>query len=190
MTSGKSGVPATAKQVSRIRWWAKRIGVDAPSPLTKEQASRLITEWADVHPELEDAWEDHKADEEDAAQERESARREKVELRGERAWEAEVIAGDVDDWREFYRCKKVSKKRVRIVLDRIGSRKMGEPNDQFMDRFFADLRVIHPELFSPSAIPPIIPPSRAGGGFPILGAALLPAILAAVLFQTFFGVAW
>jgi hypothetical protein len=125
----KLKVPATEKQKDRLKWWAKKLGRRLPTPLMKAQASQLIDQWLEDHPELEPEWYEHK----DRSEEFE------IEL-----WS---IADDVDEWREFYDCKKVSEKRVRNVLEVAGSRKAGEQLDQFMNRFFAELRRQEPSLF-------------------------------------------
>ena len=126
----KSKIPATEKQRERLKWWAEKLGRKLPSPLMKAQASQLIDQWLEERQELESEWYEHKD------------RREKFEM------EVSVIANDVDEWREFYDCKKASEKKVRNVLEIIGSRTTGEPLDQFMNRFFAELRRQDPALFS------------------------------------------
>jgi hypothetical protein len=126
----KSRIPATDRQRERLKWWADKLGRRLPSPLMKAQASQIIDQWLEEHPELESEWYEHKE------------RREEFEM------EIFVISGDVDDWREFHNCKKVSEKKVRSVLDVIGTRKPGEPIDQFTDRFFAELWRQDPALFS------------------------------------------
>lgn len=125
----RSKVPATARQRERLNWWAQKLGRTLPSRLSKPQASRLIEDWLDEHPELEADWYDYQTEREDAAM------------------EVEVTAGNVDDWREFHDCKKVSQAKVKAVLAVIGSRNPDEPIDRFMNRFFAELKRIDPALF-------------------------------------------
>ena len=123
-------LPATEKQRERLKWWAEKLGRKLPSPLTKTQAHELIEEWLEERPELENEWYEHK---------------EQVE---EFEMETSIIAGDVDDWREYYNCKKVSEKKTRDVLKIIGSRAVSEPIDQFMNKFFAELHRQEPALFT------------------------------------------
>ena len=125
----KSNIPATEKQIDRLKWWAQKLGRELPSPLMKAQASQLIDQWLEEHPELESEWYEYKE------------RREAFEM------EVSIIADDVDEWREFHDCKKVSEQKVRTVLEVIGSRETGEPIDQFMNRFFAELVRQDPGLF-------------------------------------------
>jgi hypothetical protein len=126
----KSKIPATEKQRDRLKWWAEKLGRRLPSPLMKAQASQLIDQWLEEHPELESEWYEQKE------------RREEFDM------EISIVVDDVDDWREFYDCKKISEKKVRNVLEVIGSRTASEKLDQFMNRFFAELRRQEPTLFS------------------------------------------
>ncbi|HET7625982.1 MAG TPA: hypothetical protein VFM25_12035, partial [Verrucomicrobiae bacterium] len=80
----KSKIPATEKQRDRLKWWAQKLGRRLPSPLMKSQASRLIDQLLEQHPDLESEWYEHKD------------RREEFEM------ELSVIADDVDEWREFH----------------------------------------------------------------------------------------
>ncbi len=126
----KSKIPATEKQRDRLKWWAHKLGRSLPSPLMKAQASQLIDQWLEEHPELESDWYEFKDQRED------------FEM------DVSVIVDDVDEWREFHGCKRVSEKKVKNLLKAIGSRGTGEPIDQFMNRFFAELRRQDPLLFS------------------------------------------
>lgn len=125
----RSKVPATERQRERLEWWAKKLGRTLPSSLSKPQASRLIEEWLEEHPDLAQTWYDHRNQREEAA------------------LDAEITASDVDVWREFHDCKKVPQAKVKAVLAVIGSRKPGEPIDHFMDRFFEELKRVDPALF-------------------------------------------
>ena len=125
-----SKIPATEKQRERLKWWAGKLGRKLPSPLMKAQAHELIEQWLEEHPELEDECYDQK---------------EQVEVF---EMETSAIAGDVDEWREFHNCKKISEKRVRNVLKIIGLRAANEPIDEFMNRFFAELQRQEPALFT------------------------------------------
>lgn len=126
----KSKIPATEKQRDRLKWWARKLGRSLPSPLMKAQASLLIERWLEEHPELEPEWYESKD------------QREEFEM------EVSVMVDDVDEWRESHDCKKVSERKVRSVLKAVGSRVTDEPIDQFMNRFFAELRRQDPTLFS------------------------------------------
>jgi hypothetical protein len=125
-----ASVPATQPQRARLKWAAARLGKRLPANLNKARAHELLDEWFDDDLDLEGEW------------------REEKERKIESEMEIECICGDVDDWREFYGCKKVSQKRVKGVLAVIGSRNDGEPLDKFMDRFFDELCHQVPTLFS------------------------------------------
>ena len=125
----KARTPATEKQRDRLKWWAQKLGRKLPTPLLKAQASRLIDQWLEERPELESEWYAFKEQRED------------FEM------ELSMVADDVNEWREFYNCKRISDKRAGNVLEIIGSRRSGEKIDKFMDRFFAELRRQEPALF-------------------------------------------
>lgn len=152
MTPGNPNDPATRKQLNRLAWWAEKIGTKVPADLTKAQASDLISEWANNHEEFLDAWEEHA----DELRQRDADERERKEASEFREMEIQVIAGDVDDWREFYNCRRVPKALLKRVLGAIGSKGSAEPIDQFMDRFFKALQGEAPQLFSAAAAPPKI----------------------------------
>ncbi len=96
----------------------------------------MIDEWFVKLPELEEEFPDL----EEEWQEKKLRRREEREEKEMAEMEVSVISEDVDDWRAFYNCKRVPKKKVTNVLELIGSRKQGEPINQFMNRFFTELR--------------------------------------------------
>jgi len=125
-----STIPATEKQRDRLKWWAEKLGHKLPPSIKKTQASRLLDQWLEEHPELESEWYEQKSRNEDL----ESS-----------LWKS---TDDVDEWREFHDCRKVSENHVRTVLKVIGLRGKDEPINKFMDRFFAQLRRQNPELFS------------------------------------------
>ena len=126
----KARIPATDKQRARLKWWSEKLGRRIPTPLMKAQASRLIDQWLEEHPELEAEWYAFKDQREDFET------------------ELSMITDDVNEWREFYNCKMISDKRVRNVVDVIGSRRSGEEINKFMDRFFAELGRQEPALFT------------------------------------------
>ena len=140
-----ASVPATEPQRERLKWAAARLGKRLPANLSKAKAHELLDEWFDDDDlELESEW----------RQEKERKIWAKIEI--------ESVCGDVDDWREFYTCKKVSQKRVKGVLVVIGSRNAGEPINKFMDRFFDELRRQVPTLFSARKVTPVpSPPPKA-----------------------------
>lgn len=152
MPPGNPQDPATKKQINRIRWWAEKLGTEVPPNLTKAQASALISEWAEDHEEFLDEWEE-RAEE---LRQQDADERERREAAESREWEIEVIASDVDDWREFYKCRKVPTSLVERVVGKIGSMDRNEPIGQFMDRFFDTLRIEAPQLFSGPIKPPKI----------------------------------
>lgn len=130
--------PATERQIVRLKWAAKQLNQSLPKNITKEQASELIDEWFDgvLNEGLEEQWQ----------QEKERLEEERIR-KEDAALELEMIGSDVDDWREFYHCKRVSKTSVKSVCTVIGTRHDGEQLDKFMDRFFAELVTQKPELF-------------------------------------------
>jgi hypothetical protein len=155
-----SSVPATPRQSARLQWASTRLRRPLPKPLTKAKAHELIDTWFEEFPDLESEW------------------REEKDRRAELEIECEVVAGDVDDWREFYGCESVSDFSVQSVLKSVGSRKEGESIDRFMARFFSELRRQEPTLFSDKAV--IAKKSqtpRGAGCMFVLSAGLLILIL-------------
>ncbi|HEY3853854.1 MAG TPA: hypothetical protein VGO67_05620 [Verrucomicrobiae bacterium] len=132
-----SSVPATVRQIERLTWASRRVRRPLPIPLTKATAHNLIDAWFDEFPDLESEWMEEK-----------HKRGEERELGEEFEAERETVASDVDDWREFYGCRKVSEHDVESVLKFIESRKQGEGIDDFMKRFFAALHQQKPGLFT------------------------------------------
>ncbi len=155
--------PASPRQVAQLQWASARLQKPLPKPLTKAKAHELIEAWFEEFSDLELEWFEEK------------------DRRAELEWEeteVEVVAGDVDDWRNKYHCQPVSNSVVQTVLKSIGSRKEGEHIDQFMARFFAALRREKPALFSgksPSANKR--PPPHGIGCLVVLSAGLLILIL-------------
>ena len=49
-------IPASDRQVARLKWAARRLGRSLPKPLNKTIAHRLIDDWFGEFPELEDDW--------------------------------------------------------------------------------------------------------------------------------------
>lgn len=125
-----NNIPATERQVERLEWASARLHRPLPKPLTKAKAHELIDAWFDEFPDLQLEWYEEK------------------DRRAESEMELEVVANEVDDWRDFYSCKPVTHSAVQSVLKSIGSRKNGESLDRFMVRFFAALRRQQPVLFS------------------------------------------
>lgn len=123
--------PATERQLRRLEWASKRLGRQLPTSLTKAQASELITSWFEEEfPDLDLAkeWEEEKQ-----RQDEERERREEQE-------EAkDVLFGEVDDWRGFYKCGPISRRWFDRVVQAVGMRADREPINHYMDRFFREL---------------------------------------------------
>ncbi len=135
-----SNDPVTPKQYNRLKWWAEKLRFPLPSPSTKGEASAIIEEWLEKHPELEEEWEN------------EATRLRDADLANyELDLQVSQIAGDVDDWREFYGCNSVSDATTCHVLKIVGERRQNEPIDVFMERFFAEVRRQSPNLFTGGA---------------------------------------
>jgi hypothetical protein len=166
--------PASPHQIARLQWASTRLHRPLPTSLTRGEAHELIDEWFVKLPELEEEFPDL----EEEWQEEKLRRREEQEEKEMVEMEVSVISEDVDDWREFYNCKRVPKKKVTNVLELIGSRKQGEPINQFMNRFFTELRRQDPTLFSGQSASANKRPTRRGTGCMVmLSAGLLIFIL-------------
>ncbi len=55
-----ASVPATQRQLNRLKWWSEKIRRKLPHPLTKAQASDLIDKWQEEYPDLELDWHEYK----------------------------------------------------------------------------------------------------------------------------------
>lgn len=125
--------PPTERQLARLEWARKKLKRQLPKDLTKQQASDLISQWFDEDPELEDEWQDEKSRREDMA---------------ESEMEMATSLDDIDEWLEFYDCRKIPTARAKAILRNIGCRQDGESIDVFCDRFYSEARRVHPEYFA------------------------------------------
>jgi hypothetical protein len=123
-------LPVTDKQRARIKWWASKLGVPVPRPATRGEASAIISDWQDANLELLAELEEEK------------------ELAEMEAFELGDTLYRIDEWRDLYGCRKVPAAKAKAVLQVVGFKRAGEDISKYLDRFFHELRLRSPELFT------------------------------------------